>query len=142
MYGQNFNGQQWTTFFQIYQQMILHYVPLLIEHDVDIYCVSTELITAVTTQPTGFISVIAAAKSAGYKGKFVIGFNRELNIDPRLYAQLDYIGEDAYYQLKSTKAVLLSVTFFALIDIHCLQFDLIFVSGFQNRFVFSTYKFP
>lgn len=100
--GRNFNTSEWNIFFSHYQQLIQYCLNVLIQHNVEQFCIGAELLSASNTNPQYWENIINFVRKSGYKGKLTYAFLTYQLLDdalPSWAAQLDYIGIDAYMSL-------------------------------------------
>ena len=94
--GSDDHWQQW---FTKYQSFILHYARLSQLHDVDAFCIGTELHQTVRQRPLDWIRLIAEVRRA-YSGPITYAANWNDPMDEiPFWSDLDYIGLQAYFPL-------------------------------------------
>jgi hypothetical protein len=90
---------QWDIWFKAYSAHILYYARLAELHNIKLFCIGTELHTAVLEQPEHWTRLIAQVRSI-YSGKltYAANWNQEVNDIP-FWDALDFIGIQAYYPI-------------------------------------------
>ena len=91
----------WDQWFDGYRSFILHYARLCEQYDVDALCIGTELHETVRQRPQDWSRLIAEVRSV-YSGAitYAANWNDPLEEIP-FWAELDYIGVQAYFPLTS-----------------------------------------
>jgi hypothetical protein len=95
--GEGFSEAEWQAWFSSYQAFINHYADLAAAHDVDQFCVGTEL-TATEGREANWRAVIAEVRDV-YSGPLTYAANHGSENDVTWWDAVDYIGVDAYYPL-------------------------------------------
>ncbi|MCS7273801.1 MAG: hypothetical protein NZ610_00105, partial [Candidatus Bipolaricaulota bacterium] len=99
----NFGSDEaaWAAWFASYQTFIVHYAQLAQAHNVDQFCVGTEL-QGTTHREAQWRQIIAAVRAV-YSGPLVYAANPpDEYFTIRFWDALDFIGVDAYYPLTNT----------------------------------------
>ncbi|MFC4634435.1 hypothetical protein ACFO3O_10990 [Dokdonia ponticola] len=95
--------EAWPGWFESYQERMLHYARIAEKMKVPLFCIGTELRTAIQHQPEAWLPFIAAIKKI-YSGKLTYAANWDDPIDQiPFWSALDYIGIQAYYPLTTHK---------------------------------------
>jgi hypothetical protein len=95
--GQEFTDTMWSTWFEAYGKIILHYSELSEASGADLFCIGTELVTA-SKQEAKWRSLVAGVRQV-FHGKLVYAANHGEESSVTWWDALDYIGVDAYYSL-------------------------------------------
>ncbi|MDW8031733.1 MAG: endo alpha-1,4 polygalactosaminidase, partial [Candidatus Bipolaricaulota bacterium] len=91
----------WAAWFASYENFIVHYAQLAQAHNVDQFCVGTEL-QGTTHRETQWRQIISAVRSV-YSGPLVYAANPPNEYYTiQFWDALDFIGVDAYYPLTNT----------------------------------------
>ena len=95
------NPEDWDTWFTSYEQTILHYALMAEKTNVELFCIGTELRTAVKNKPTAWNDLIKKIRNV-YSGKltYAANWDGEFN-DVQFWDELDYIGIQGYFPLTS-----------------------------------------
>jgi hypothetical protein len=88
----------WLVWEQGYRNYILHNAKLADSLGIELFCIGTELETAVSKRPAFWEKLIADVKKV-YKGKLTYAANWNEYMKSPFWQQLDYIGIDAYFPL-------------------------------------------
>lgn len=90
---------KWNTWFASYRKTILHYARMAAVTQSDMFCIGTELKTAVENNPEAWRSLIKEIRAI-YTGKltYAANWDDELEI-VTFWDTLDYIGVQAYFPL-------------------------------------------
>ena len=92
----------WKVFEQSYSKFILEYAKLAEEVNADIFCIGTELEKFVANRPKYWNNLIVEIKKI-YTGKLTYAANWDEFKRTPFWAQMDYIGIDAYFPVSETK---------------------------------------
>ncbi|MGC9395498.1 MAG: glycoside hydrolase family 113 [Anaerolineae bacterium] len=94
---------QWDAWFESYQAFINHYAQIAADHDVEMFCVGTEL-DKTAVEEMRWRGVITGTSGVGsiYEGPLVYAANHTYTNTVMFWDALDYIGIDAYYALATT----------------------------------------
>ena len=96
------NNEDWRALEDAYSNFILTYAKVAQETKVEIFCIGTELETFIEERPEYWSKLIVEIRTI-YKGKLTYAANwNEYNRTP-FWADLDYIGIDAYFPLSNSK---------------------------------------
>ncbi len=94
---------EWTTWFNNYRKGILHYAKLAAEHDIELFCIGTELKSSLKAQPEQWKLLLSDIKAL-YKGKLTYAANWDGEYELiDFWEELDYIGIQAYFPLTTSK---------------------------------------
>ncbi|NJL15783.1 MAG: hypothetical protein HC913_24090 [Microscillaceae bacterium] len=93
---------QWQAWEQHYAAYILGYAQLADSMQVEIFCLGTELDNFVQKRPQFWQNLIAQTRQL-YKGKITYAANWDEYARVPFWAQLDYIGIDAYFPLSGER---------------------------------------
>ncbi|WP_291790183.1 glycoside hydrolase family 113 [Maribacter sp.] len=93
--------QEWNTWFENYNQIILKYAKLAEDLQLEQFCIGTELETTVYEKPNKWKTLIKKVK-ATYKGKltYAANWDNEYKEVP-FWDELDYIGIQAYFPISA-----------------------------------------
>jgi hypothetical protein len=92
--------QDWTTWFNAYENFILHYAALAEQSRMDMFCIGTEL-TQTTSHESSWRNLIRKIRMV-YHGPLTYAANFHEEFDRiTFWDQLDYIGVQAYFPLTS-----------------------------------------
>lgn len=95
--------EDWNVWFDSYEARMLQYARIAEVTDVPLFCIGTELRTAIKQQPKRWIPFIKQIKSI-YSGKLTYALNWDDPIESiAFWSELDYIGVQAYFPLTSNK---------------------------------------
>ncbi len=94
--------QDWVAFERSYSEFILDYAKLAADHDVEIFCIATELDKFVSNRSEYWLKLIEEIKSI-YKGKLTYAANWDEFKRINFWDQLDFIGIDAYFPVSESK---------------------------------------
>lgn len=89
--------ENWKKWFRSYEKFIVKYARIADRHDVDIFCVGTEL--AFTTQKENEWRKLIQEVRKVFKGKIVYAANWDNYKNIGFWDDLDYVGIDAYFPL-------------------------------------------
>lgn len=95
-------AEDWANWEQDYEKYILHYARLADSLQIDMYCIGTELERFVKERPQFWKSLIIKVKNI-YKGPLTYAENWDAYKRFPFWAELDYIGIDAYFPLSSER---------------------------------------
>jgi hypothetical protein len=90
------NAAEWDTWNESYRAYILKYARLAEEHQIDLFCIGTELKTPVKRNPEFWTSLIDEVRAV-YSGLVTYAGNWDSYKDFPFWNKLDYIGVDAYF---------------------------------------------
>ena len=94
---------QWDGWFDSYRVNMLHYAKMAQKHQVELFCIGTELKTSIVQQPEKWSQLINEIKTI-YQGKLTYAANWNDDLETiTFWDQLDYIGIQAYFPLTTTK---------------------------------------
>lgn len=94
-----FNTERdWQRFEKDYKDYILLYASIAEKHQIEIFCIGTELFSFVNERPQFWKNLIAEVRKI-YKGKLVYAENWDKVNKTEIWESLDYIGVDAYFPL-------------------------------------------
>ncbi len=85
-----------------FERYILLYAKLAQEHDVEIYCIGTELFHFVKERTAFWEQLITKVREI-YRGQLTYAENWDKVADNPLWVDLDFIGVDAYYPVSEAK---------------------------------------
>ncbi|MDX1544619.1 MAG: glycoside hydrolase [Christiangramia sp.] len=88
----------WKKFESSYREYILLYASIAAEHNVELFCIGTELFNFVNERPEFWKDLIAELRMI-YNGKLVYAENWDKVDKTDIWEDLDYIGADAYFPL-------------------------------------------
>ncbi len=95
--------EDWNTWFTSYRKHMLHYAGMAEQLGVGLFCVGTELRTAIQHKPEAWMTLINDIKKI-YKGKLTYAANWDDPIEAiPFWKQMDYIGIQAYFPLTQEK---------------------------------------
>jgi len=94
--------EAWQKLEKTYEDFILTYAKLAQEVNAAVYCIGTELEAFVKNRPEFWKQLIVKVKSI-YSGKLTYAANWDEYIRTPFWAELDYIGVDAYFPLSEAK---------------------------------------
>lgn len=94
--------ESWQELEKTYEDFILTYAELAQEVNAEIYCIGTELEEFVKNRPEFWIKLIAKVKTV-YTGKLTYAANWDEYTRTSFWAELDYIGVDAYFPISDAK---------------------------------------
>ena len=95
--------EDWTIWFESYQERMLQYARIAAKMDVPLFCIGTELRTAIRQKPEAWLPFITEIKKI-YSGKLTYAANWDDPIeDIPFWSALDYIGVQAYFPLTTQK---------------------------------------
>lgn len=95
----------WRTFENNYEDMMLLYAKLAQETNAEMYCIGTELNSFVSRRPEFWKALISKIKDI-YKGELTYAENWDKIENVPFWKDLDYIGVDAYFPISETKTPL------------------------------------
>ncbi len=90
--------EDWNQWFGSYRHIILHYAKLAEKANVELFCLGTELRSAVKQVPEKWVTLINEIKSV-YSGKLTYAANWDDYTHVPFWDELDYIGIQAYFPL-------------------------------------------
>ena len=94
---------QWEAWFDSYRPHMLHYALLAESLGVELYCIGTELRSAVKHNPSRWLQLISDIKSV-YSGKLTYAANWDGEFDDvPFWDEMDYIGVQSYFPLTDKK---------------------------------------
>lgn len=94
--------EQWRSWFEYYNEFILHYAKLAAQENVELLCIGTELTRATLSQPQAWRDLIKQIREV-YKGQLTYAANWHLEYNQiEFWNALDYAGIDAYFPLVCT----------------------------------------
>ena len=97
------NAQEWETWFSSYRDRMLHYAIMAEETGAELFCVGTELRTSIKQQPEAWAALIQEIREI-YSGKLTYAANWHDEYEHiSFWAELDYIGIQAYFPLTKNK---------------------------------------
>jgi len=89
----------WVKWFEAYKNFLMHYVQIANEHNVEMFCVGTELTESTLTKPDMWRKLIQDIKKK-YKGDVTYAANwNDEYLGILFWDELDYAGIDAYFPL-------------------------------------------
>ena len=90
----------WDAWFESYRDFVLHYAKMAQEHNVEIFCIGTELTSVATIKEQMWKEKIIAPVREAYKGPltYAANWNEEFS-QVKFWDVLDYVGIDAYFPL-------------------------------------------
>ena len=94
--------EAWQKLEKTYEDFILTYAKLAQEVNAAVYCIGTELEAFVKNRPEFWKQLIVKVKSI-YSGKLTYAANWDEYTRTPFWAELDYIGVDAYFPLSEAK---------------------------------------
>ena len=95
------NQQSWEKWFDSYERHMLHYAQMAEASGADLFCIGTELHTAVINNPQRWTELIAKIRGI-YSGPLTYAANwYEEFEDVQFWDELDFIGIQAYFPLTS-----------------------------------------
>jgi len=96
------NEQDWDSWFQNYEVMILHYANLAESLDIEALCIGTELYQTTKQHPDKWTDLISKVRNV-YSGELTYAANWYKEFEEiEFWDQLDYIGIQAYFPLSKT----------------------------------------
>lgn len=93
--------EEWKEFQESYRQFILHFAQVAENSKIPMFCIGTELQSVVAYDPDYWVGLIAEIRAL-YKGKLTYAENWDQYDKVPFWGQLDYIGIDAYFPLKTS----------------------------------------
>ncbi|WP_299681192.1 hypothetical protein [uncultured Dokdonia sp.] len=91
--------EDWEIWFKSYEERMLQYARIATKMEVPLFCIGTELRTAIQHQPEAWLPFIKEIKKI-YSGKLTYASNWDDPIeDIPFWKELDYIGVQAYFPL-------------------------------------------
>ncbi|WP_299228360.1 glycoside hydrolase TIM-barrel-like domain-containing protein [uncultured Psychroserpens sp.] len=96
------NEEDWRTLEDSYSEFILEYANLAQETKAELLCIGTELENFVKARPKYWANLIKKIKAV-YKGKLTYAANWDEFKHTPFWADLDYIGVDAYFPVSDNK---------------------------------------
>jgi len=90
----------WNKWFESYRDFMLHYAVIAKEHNVELFCIGTELTSVATIKEDMWKNKIIAPVKDVYKGllTYAANWNEEF-MQVKFWDLLDYVGIDAYFPL-------------------------------------------
>ncbi|WP_299214125.1 hypothetical protein [uncultured Dokdonia sp.] len=96
--------EDWSGWFESYQERMLQYARIAEKTGVPLFCIGTELRTAIQHQPDAWLPFIKKIKNI-YSGKLTYAANWDDPIERiPFWSALDYIGIQAYFPLTTEKS--------------------------------------
>lgn len=92
----------WQSFERDYAQYVLHFARLADSLNVDLYCITTELDRFAIARPAFWRQLIGQVRQV-YRGKLTYAANWDRYDRIPFWAQVDYIGVDAYFPLSDNR---------------------------------------
>jgi len=93
------NSEDWDTWFNNYETMIMHYARLAERLDIEALCIGTELYQTTKQRPDKWKSIISKIREV-YRGELTYAANWYKEFEEiEFWDQLDYIGIQAYFPL-------------------------------------------
>lgn len=96
------NEEDWQALENTYEDFVLTYAELAEETQAEIYCIGTELEEFVKNRPAFWKELIKKVRRI-YGGKITYAANWDEYVRTPFWAQLDYIGVDAYFPLSEKR---------------------------------------
>ncbi|MDW5290165.1 glycoside hydrolase family 113 [Formosa sp. PL04] len=96
------NEANWIILEDSYSKFIMEYAKLAEEAKVDMFCIGTELEQFITARPEYWYALIKNIKKV-YSGKLTYAANWDEFKDTPFWAELDYIGINAYFPVSPNK---------------------------------------
>ena len=96
------NAEKWQQWEKSYKRYILHHARLADSLNVELFCLGTELESFVEARPAFWSQFIKEIKAI-YKGKLTYAANWDEYKRFPYWAQMDYIGVDAYFPLSEAQ---------------------------------------
>ena len=94
---------KWTIFESSYRDDILLYAEIAEKHEIELFCIGTELFTFTQKRPEFWKQLIIDLREV-YSGKLVYAENWDKASQTDIWRDLDYIGVDAYFPLSDEVA--------------------------------------
>lgn len=95
--------EAWSRWFASYQENMLHYASMAQHTGAELFCVGTELKSALRAQPEAWKTLVNKIKQR-YTGKLTYASNWDGEFkEVPFWDQMDYIGIQAYFPLTKTK---------------------------------------
>ncbi|QIE59422.1 glycoside hydrolase [Rasiella rasia] len=94
--------EEWQNFEASYREFIMLYAGLAAETEVALFCIGTELEQFIVNRPEFWTKLISEVRTI-YKGKLTYAANWDEYKRVPFWAQLDYIGVDAYFPISEEK---------------------------------------
>ena len=92
--------QDWIKWFNSYCDFICHYAKMAQEHDVEMFCIGTELTNPALLKPELWKEIIIKNVRRVYKGPITYAANwHDEYVDIKFWEELDYAGLDPYFPL-------------------------------------------
>lgn len=101
--------EEWKQFQESYRQFILHFAQLAEETNIPMLCIGTELHSVVANSPAYWKQLIYEIKQV-YSGKLTYAENWDQFENVPFWDQLDYVGIDAYFPLKTASPTVAVLT--------------------------------
>mmetsp|Transcript_14313 Transcript_14313/g.33433 ORF Transcript_14313/g.33433 Transcript_14313/m.33433 type:complete len:350 (-) Transcript_14313:119-1168(-) len=95
--GRNFTSAQWAVWFSSYRDMLLHYVQLGVDLQLEQLCIGGELIAA-SHQEDGWRKLVSEVRTLTH-ARLMYAANHGNELDVKWFDAVDVIGIDAYYPL-------------------------------------------
>jgi hypothetical protein len=94
------SDEEWSRWEKAYENYLLDFAAIAAEHQLELFCIGTELRNVVKERPEFWSNLILKVRSI-YKGKLTYAANWDDYKHVPFWNQLDYIGVDAYFPLCS-----------------------------------------
>lgn len=99
--------EEWKTFETTYERYIIDFAVLSEKHNVEMFCIGTELDEFIQARPTFWLRLIKKIKKV-YSGKLTYAANWDEYSRVPFWSELDYVGVDAYFPLTDEKTPTIS----------------------------------
>ncbi len=93
---------KWKIWESNYRTFILDYLQVAIKHDVDMFCIGTEINKSVTRREKYWRELISDIRKV-YKGKLTYSANWDQFENTGIWKELDFIGISSYFPLSDAK---------------------------------------
>ena len=101
--------EEWDQFQESYRKFILHFAQVAEETKIPMLCIGTELQSVVANSPAYWKQLIYEIKQV-YSGKLTYAENWDQFQNVPFWDQLDYVGIDAYFPLKTSSPTVAVLT--------------------------------
>jgi len=95
--------KEWKEFERTFGAYILQYAKIAKEHQVELFCIATEMKTMVAERPDFWFKLIKEIRTL-YKGQLTYAENWDCFDDVPFWAELDYVGIDGYFPLSKERS--------------------------------------
>lgn len=93
---------EWINWEEAYAEYILRFAEMAATHEVEIFCIGTEVKNAATSRPEYFRKLIREVRDV-FPGKITYAANWDAYDSITFWDELDYIGVNAYFPLSTKK---------------------------------------